>query len=518
MEGRNMDNSIGKKLFRVTLTIVIVSVIAKLTSFISEIVLAACLGSDYRGDAYYMVSNIQMVIYPSFSVGIWKVFLPLYKGKSAQGRMDGANTITNQTISFFFITASAAVVLLILFAEPLVSLVAPGFPPQANALCVKLVRLSAPMYLFIAIAAVYAAILQANNRFFGSQVREVASHIPTILAALFCYQKWGTEALAIALAVGGLVRLLIELPFVNWGYRFHPDFRFRSSDFRLMLRRLPAALTTEGISQLNALIDKAMASTLPEGTISALNYGHKLVNVFSGLLSGSIATALYPQTIEMIALKKTEELGRLISKIIVIFLVMMVPLTTASVLFRKELVTAVFQRGSFSADSTSLTAGIFAMYSLGLFFNASNAVISNVYYGFGDTRIPMIIGMVSLAANTVLNVILIHLFRANGLALATSLAVMITFILRLALVRKYVRLNYHRMLQNFLKILVASAVACFVPRILFWLCPANHWLTLIASLLLGVGIYYSVVRLFRVKELDDLLNLVTERLRKNSRY
>ena len=511
-----MDSSNKKKLFRVTLIIAFVSICAKLTSFISEIILAACLGSNYQGDAYYMVANIQMVIYPSFSAGVWKVFLPLYKGKRAQGRLDEANAITNQTISFFFIAASAAVVLLILFAEPLVSLIAPGFSAQAKTLCVKLVRLSAPMYLFIVIAAVFAAMLQANNRFFGSQIREVASHIPTILAALLCYQKWGTEALAIALAVGGLLRLLIELPFVNWGYRFHPDFRFRSPDFRLMCKRLPSALKSEGISQLNALIDKAMASTLPEGTISALNYGHKLMNVFSGLLSGSVATALYPQTIEMITLKKTEELGKLISRIIVLFFVTMVPLTMACILFRTELVTAAFQRGSFSADNTALTSGIFALYSLALFFNASNAVISNVFYGYGDTRTPVIIGLIGLAANVVLNVVLIHFFRANGLALATSLAVMVTFICRLFFVRKYIRLDYRRMLQVFLKVFAASAVACFVPRLLFWLCPANHLLTLIASLLLGSCIYYLAVRLLRVKELDDLLKLIRHGLRKFS--
>lgn len=503
-----MENSIGKKLFRVTLIITVVSVAAKLISFITEVALAACLGSDYRGDAYHMVSNIQMVIYPSFSVGVWKVFLPLYKGKSAQGRLDEANAITNQTISMFLITGSAAMLLLLLLAEPLVSLVAPGFSPQAKALCAKLVRLSSPMYLFVVVSSVYAAMLQANNRFFGSQIREVASHIPTIFAALFCYHRWGPEALAIALAVGGLVRLLIELPFVNWGYHFRPDFHFRSPDFRLMLKRLPAALTSEGISQLNALIDKAMASTLQEGTISALNYGHKLTNVFSGLLSGSVSTALYPQTIEMIALKKTEALGRMISKIIEIFFVMMVPITIACVLFRVELVTVAFQRGSFSADSAALTAGIFALYSLGLFFNASNAVISNVFYGFGDTRLQAIISLISLAVNVALNLVLIHFFQANGLALSTSLAVMTTFFCRLVLVKKYVRLDYGRMLWIFLKVLAASAVACFTPRILFWLCPTNYLLTLVVSLPLGVGLYYLALRLLRVKELDDLLKLL----------
>ena len=114
-----------------------------------------------------------------------------------------------------------------------------------------------------------------------------------------------------------------------------------------------------------------MASTLPTGTVSGLNYGHKLMNVFSGLLSSAIATAMYPQMIELISLDKKEELGRLVVKIINIFCVIMIPITVACVLFRVELVSAVFQRGAFNENSTSLTAAVFALYCLGLFFFSS---------------------------------------------------------------------------------------------------------------------------------------------------
>ena len=64
---------------------------------------------------------------------------------------------------------------------------------------------------------------------------------------------------------------------------------------------------------------------------------------------------MYPQMIEMISLDKKEELGRLIVKIINIFCVLMFPITLACVLFRTELVSAVFQRGAFDASSTALT-------------------------------------------------------------------------------------------------------------------------------------------------------------------
>lgn len=509
-----MGNSIGKKVFRGTVVIVLVGILAKITSFIAEAVLAAYLGTTYQSDAYYMVNSIELVIYPMISVGIWKVFLPIYKEKITHGLQEEAAALTNKVITFFSIISFLAVGLLILFAGPVVSVIAPGFEGETKELCIKLVRISAPMYFFIIAAAIYASILQANNKFLGSQIREVASHIPTILAAIFFYKRFGIEAMAIALMVGGAVRLLIELPFVNWGYRFRPDFKFKSKEFGLMLKRLPSALISEGVVQLNALIDKQMASTLPEGTISALNYGHKLMNVFSGLLSTAIATALYPQMIELIALKKEEELSRLIVKIIDIFCLLMVPVTLACVLFRAELVAAVFQRGSFNETSTALTSGVFALYSVGIFFVACNKVITNLFYGYGNTRTPMFISIANLVINVALNFGLIYIWGVNGLALATSLSAIITFFIRVKAAEKYVKLDNKKMIVTAAKVLAASAVACFVPRIFFWLFPINKYAVLAISLLVGSALYIVGIKLLKVKEIHDLIGLVKKKLKK----
>ena len=509
-----MENSIGKKVFHGTIIIVLVGILAKITSFIAEAILAAYLGTTYQSDAYYMVSSIQAVIYPMLSVGIWKVFLPIYKEKLTQGKNQEATTLTNKAITFFSIVSFVAVGLLIILAGPVVSLVAPGFEGETRRLCIKLVRIAAPMYFFIIAAAIYASILQANNKFLGSQIREVASHLPTIFAAIFFYKTFGIEAMAVSLVVGGGARLLIELPFVDWGYKFKPDFKFNSHEFGLMLKRLPSALISEGVTQLNTLIDKAMASTLPPGTVSALNYGNKLMNVFSGLLSTAIATALYPQMIELIALKKRDELSKLVVNIINIFCVLMVPITVACILFRTDLVAAVFQRGSFTIDSTMVTSGVFALYCLGLFFIASNTVITNLFYGYGNTKTPMYISIANLVINVALNLILIYIWGVNGLALATSLSAIITFFVRVRAAEKYVNLDNKRMIVTAIKVFIGSTVACMIPRIMFWVHPFNRYLTLIISAILGVIIYLASMKVLKVNEIDDVIGLLKRKMKK----
>ena len=506
-----MEKSIGKKVFRGTVIIVLIGILAKITSFIVEAILAAYMGTTYQSDAYYMVSSVQAVIYPMLSVGIWKVFLPLYKSHIAQGETEVAESLANKTISFFTTISLIVVLLLILFAPVAVSIVAPGFKGETRILCIWLVRISAPMYVFIIASAVYASILQCHEKFLGSQIREVASHIPTIIAAVFFYKKLGIEVMAVALVVAGLLRLIIELPFVNWGYRFRPDYKFKGQEFLLMLKRLPSALISAGIAQLNTLVDKSMASMLPTGTISGLNYGHKLMNVFSGLLSSAIATAMYPQMIELITLKKRDQLSELIVRIINIFCVLMVPITIACILFRTELVAAVFQRGAFDADSTKLTSNVFAIYCVGLFFIACSTVVSNIFYGNGDTKTPMYINISALIMNIVFNLVLIHFWGVNGLAAATSLVVIITFFARLIIARQYVKLSGKSLLKTGFKVLLASVIACMIPRVFFWFHPINKYLVLIISACVGVVVYLLMITILKVDEIHDLIGLMKKK-------
>ena len=173
--------------------------------------------------------------------------------------------------------------------------------------------------------------------------------------------------------------------------------------------------------------------------------------------------------------------------------------------------TAAFQRGTFAEESTAMTANIFSLYCLGLFFSASNSVVSNIFYSFGDTKRPMFISLINLGINVVLNLCLIQMLGVNGLALATSLSAMITFFVRIVLVNKFVQLEYKKIVLTFLKVLGASGVACLLPRILFWIYPVNPWLILIISAVLGILIYLGMNKLLRVKEWDELAEIIKKR-------
>ena len=338
------------------------------------------------------------------------------------------------------------------------------------------------------------------------------THIPVILAALLFYRKYGVYALAVGLIIGGIVRLIVQLPFVDWGYKFRFDLRFQDHDLRLLFRRLPSALISEGINQFNTLIDKIMASSLEIGAVSSLNYATKLSNVFSGLFSISISTALYPQVVEFAALKKREELSVLITKIIKLFAFVMLPVTIACVLFSSTLVSIVFERGAFDEKSVSMTSGAFACYCLGLFFVACNTVLSNIFYGHGDTKTPMYTSIINLVVNVIGNLIFISLWGINGLALSTSTSAMISFAFRMIFVRKYINISFKDISWSLIKIIIISIVSCIIPKLLMLKLSVNIYLEACLSALIGICFFIVLARLLNLNELKDLVSLIRKKI------
>jgi putative peptidoglycan lipid II flippase len=123
----------------------------------------------------------------------------------------------------------------------------------------------------------------------------------------------------------------------------------------------------------------------------------------------------------------------------------------------------------------------------------------------------MFISMANLVINVVLNLILIRLWGVNGLALATSLSAVITFFIRLAATRKYIKLDNKRMGITALKALLGSVIACLIPRAIFWMYPINRYAVLLISALSAILLYFGVLKLLKITELDDLFSLVKKK-------
>ena len=282
-----------------------------------------------------------------------------------------------------------------------------------------------------------------------------------------------------------------------------------------MLKGLPAVAMTTAITQINGFVDAIIASNTVSGAVACLNYGHRLMNVFSGMISAAIGTATYPTMVQYIAEKRTDKLRELVTNIICVLSFFIVPISLFCVVFSEELVTIAFQRGAFDAEATKVTAGIFGAYCIGMLFIGLSPIITNVFYSYGNTRIALWTSILDIVLNIFLNLWFCSMWGVVGLAMATSISAIVCFIVRMFCLKRYMTLDYKPMVVELLKIVLASvcsvggAFACCK-----WFGTGNIYLFLLVAMLCSLLIFFVLAKVFRISAMVRFLSMLRGRFSK----
>lgn len=514
MKQEKSDNT--HSILKNTSIVFLFSVAAKVLSLIRESTIAAYTGVTEQADAYYMVQSIYAVFELGLSTAVYQSFFPLYKQLSQDpALMTRKERFANTAITALGVTAITFSAVAILGRTYIVKILAPGFSDYTKSLSSTLLSFSAPMLVFIILAECISTILRAHDQFAKSQFRELATHIAAITMIVILYPKIGFFALGLSMLAGAIARLTFQLPALKKTFRYQPCLDLKNQDIKEMFRRIPASLITAGTNQLKGIADKMIASLLPAGSVSALNYGHKLEAALGGLISTAIATSLYPEIVALQTQGEKQKLRRLIDKSISIFAFFAIPLCIGSLFFRQEIVTVVYGRGAFGQAEVTKTANVFAAYMLGVFFFGGSSILSNVFYGAGDTQTPMKINAIDLGLNVVLNLVFYQTMGAAGLALATSVSGIIAFLLRRKEVCKYIEKTDTSQTREYLKIMIATMAAGLISRAVIAYLQIG---TAVARLIIAVSmmgmLYIAITRSLKSYNINFILSIIKQKFSK----
>lgn len=495
-----------RKLFKGTVTVSLMIFLAKIVSFVSETTLAYSLGNSEEADIYYTIIGIQQIIYPMISIGVWKIFLPEYKKKIVLNNERAANRYSDKIITLFIFISVIFVLIIIIFSKYITAFVVPGFNPASQLKVSNFLQFTSPMYLFLCVSTIYGAMLQSRNKFFGSQIREIIVQVPTIITSIFLYDQYGLPALGASLIVGSLLRFIIEIPFVDWEYSFKPNIKFKDKDIVVFFKRLPSALLTASFTQIHSLIDKIVASGLSEGSIACLNYGVKVSTLVSGLFSQAINTAIYPTVAGLIAEKKYNELSNLIKIVINIMCFFIVPISLGCIFFNYEIIDILFARGAFQGEAIHITGLILSGYSVGLIFTSFITTINDILYCHGKINVTMKISMFSCGLTLFFDLIVVNFLGVFGLALATSIANIFTFLIAKKQLKKSLKINLIHFDKEILKIVIASIFAVAISKIFYeYITLINIVFKLIISIIVALVIYLMLMVIMK----SNLIELVS---------
>jgi len=492
--------------------------VSRILGLVRDVIIAGVFGSGMQTDAFVVAFKIPNFMRRITAEGAFsQAFVPVL----TDYRTHNTHRQVRALVAYSAGTLGAALLALtalgVLAAPAVVGLFAPGFSndPARFELTVGLLRLTFPYILLISLVACAGAVLQTCNRFAAFAFAPVLLNVAMISGALWA-TPWFEEpitALAAAVAVGGVLQLLLQLPFLyREGLLVLPRPSLRHAGVRRVVRNMGPVVVGSSVMQLNLLVDTVLASFLVTGSVSWLYFSDRLVEFPLGVFGIALGTVLLPRLSAEHAASDPERFARTLDWGLRLVLLVVAPATVGLIVLAGPTLATLFQYGAFGPGDVTAAAWSLVAYSLGLFGFVLVKVLTPGYFAREDMKTPVYCAAVAVAVNLALSITAVWWLRETpyghvGLAGATAASATVNAALLLTgLVRRRIYRRGSGWLRLVLQVAAASALmgaALAYPalRLPDWLAAGavTRGAALVAVVAAGAGLYAAALFILGVR-------------------
>lgn len=449
------------------------TILSKVLGFGREAALAAGFGASAAMDAYLVAQVVPMMLLGLVGTALTTAAIPVFTSYGAEGKRKELPTVIWSTFHAVFLALSILTLVGIVASPVLVRLVAPGFSASQADLAAGLSRIIMPTMILLGLAGWATAVLQARKSFLAPALVGVPSNILLIFSALWAARHGGIRTLAWLTLAATATQFLVQIPaLLHRGVHYQAALAFGHPGVRRIGVLMAPVILGVAVGQVNTVVDRILASGLPEGSIAALNYANRAAMLPLGFLTAPIVTVFYPSLAARWSGGDRAGFRALVEEGLRICLFLLVPVTVGLVLLRTDMVRFIFERGAFDARATQATAVATLCYGLGLLPIAWRDHLNRAFYALQDTSTPMLTGFAAIGANILLNLILVRYLAHAGLALATTIANTLGCLLLVFLLRRRIGgLGGRDLVNSALRLSAAAAVMALAVAVLLRLFP-----------------------------------------------
>ena len=411
------------------------TLISRILGLVRDVVFARLFGASIVMDAFIVANRIPNMLRRFFAEGAFSQgFVPVMARYREQHGHEEAREFVDAVAGTLGLLLFVITLIGVIAAPLLVLVVAPGFIGEDGRfdLATAMLRFTFPYLFFVSLTAFAGGVLNTYGKFAAPAFTPVILNIVLISSALWLAPQMAEPGMALAYGVliAGAVQLAFQLPFLA---KIHavprPRWRPRHEGVKRVVKLMLPAIFGSSVAQINVLLGGIIASLLGVGKISLLYYSDRLMEFPLGLFGIALATVTLPHLSRQAANSSMREFSATVDWSMRLVVLIAAPSAVGLIVLAGPLVATIFYGGVFTPFDVEMTALSLQAFAAGLIGFSFVKILAPAYFAREDTRTPVRIGLIALAINFVLSVLLAWgLTRAGyagthaGLALAISIA------------------------------------------------------------------------------------------------
>ena len=445
--------STKRSLLNIATIVAIATLLSKIFGLLRQVAIAAAFGNGTAYGAYnfaYVIPGFLLILLGGINGPFHSAIVSVLAKRDRKEVAAIIDSITTIVTGILLLVSIA----LVIFAEPLMHLVAPGlFIPEGVLLAkgitpediqnlkitkdiaIQQFQIMAPMAVLAGLVGIGFGALNAADAYWLPSVSPIFSSLTVLIGIGGLFWTMGSKillpenavlggvVLAWATLAGAILQWLVQLPVqIKSGMGgFKLRFDFDRPEVKEVMKIMIPATFSSGMLQINVWTDLFFASFIPNAAaaVSAMGYAGLLVQTPLGILSNVILVPLFPVLSQLTDPENWGELKQRIRQGLMLTALTMLPISAVMVALALPISEVVYERYAFDAEASKLTAVVLMAYSVGMFVYLGRDVLVRVFYALGDGDTPFKISIVSIFLNGLFDYFLVQRFEAAGLVLAT---------------------------------------------------------------------------------------------------
>ncbi|MSP52958.1 MAG: virulence factor MviN [Gammaproteobacteria bacterium] len=428
----------NRKIFAALITTGGFSLIVSLAAMLKDLQIAHQFG---RGDALDVF--LIAFLLPSFGVNVIAssfnaALIPVYIQVREQQGSDPAQRLFSSVMVWSGLLLIAASIIFATLIHFIMPYLASNFSAEKRILTEKLFFILLPVLAISGVTTIWTAILHAGERFALAAFTPIMLPVTVMVFLVVFGDSYGVFSLAVGTVVGFIFQCcLLGIALKRLKIKLCPRWYGMTSEFRKVISQYLPMVGGAILMSSTTLVDQTMAAMLDSGSVSALNYGNKLVVMILGIGTMALGSAVLPYFSKMLAVKDWEGLIHTIKTYSKLILLVSIPLTIFIYFFSEALIRFIFERGSFTEKDTLIVAKIQKMYALQIPFYLLGSLLVRLIFAMGINQRLLLIFLIDLTVKIGLNFIFIRWINITGIALSTSIIYLINLIVYIFVIRLY---------------------------------------------------------------------------------
>jgi putative peptidoglycan lipid II flippase len=525
----------SRSLARIASIVAIATFISKIFGLVREQAIGAAFGIGAVAEAYayaYQIPSFFLILLGGINGPFHNALVSVLAKKNKSEAAPLVETITTIVSGALLLVTIA----LIVFADPLLSFMAPGLSPDSKASAILQLRIMAPSALLAGLIGIGFGVLNASNQYWLPSISPLFSSLALIggLGLLWFqlgtkittpeYAYLGSIVLAGGTMAGSIFQWIVQV-IAQWQSGMGSlklRFNWRIPGVRDVLKVMIPATLSSGMLQINLATALFFASSIA-GAAAAMRYANFIIQTPLGIISNIILVPYLPIFSKLAAPENWQELKLRIRQSLILTALTMLPFSAIFLALATPIARLIYERGAFKSDATQLVASLLMAYGFGMFFYLGRDVLVRVFYALGDGETPFKISIINILINAILDYLFIGFFKAPGLILATVTVNFISMTVFLIILdRRLNGLPLKEWGSTFLRLLVATSIAGLSGYGLSWGCERligsqNLFLLTIQlglATVVTVLIFGAIAIQMKLPELDILINRISQKFKR----